>query len=257
MEAVDLLVPPMVATDLPTSAPTVEELKTRITQTVTALVAWVISCQTLTFYAFETQLVPQVLTVGRLCLQLFLQMREAQWRAAAEQSQPGCKRQSPIVRQLGTFFGEVSYACTYIYRSGGGYYPLDIELGLTGDGFSLLLTSCAVRLASKVSYAQTVLLLTLFLHWSPAQSSLEELVLGLGRHTAAWFAHAPENGDPAVIMAALGDIACTKDTPQTARSAGLGRKSLCKALSPTGNPRVITVLKFERWRILTVETEQQ
>ena len=76
MEAVDLLVPPMVATDLPSfapsaSAPTVEELKTRITQTVTALVAWVISCQTLTFYAFETQLVPQVLTVGGCACNFF------------------------------------------------------------------------------------------------------------------------------------------------------------------------------------------
>jgi hypothetical protein len=173
MEASDLLMPPAEVLAEPVTAPTVEELKARITQTVSDLVVWVLSCQTLSLFAFETQLVPQVLTVGRLCLQLFLAMREAQWRATAEQSQPGYKRQGPIVRQLGTFFGKVSYARTYFYRTGGGYYPLDIELGLTGDGFSLLLTSCAVRLATKVSYAQTVLLLTLFLHWSPAQTSLE------------------------------------------------------------------------------------
>jgi hypothetical protein len=201
MEALDLLVPPAEAMDAPTSALTVEELKARITQTVSALVVWVMSCQTLSFFAFETQLVPQVLTVGRLALQLFLQMREAQWRATAEHSQPGYKRQGPIVRQLGTFFGKVSYARTYFYRAGGGYYPLDLELGLTSDGFSLLLVSCAVRLATKVSYAQTVLLLTLFLHWSPAQTSLEELVLGLGRHTAAWFAQAAApSGDGDVLV---------------------------------------------------------
>jgi hypothetical protein len=206
--------------DAPTTAPTVAELKARITQTVGALVAWVMSCQTLTFFAFETQLVPQVLTVGRLALQLFLAMREAQWRVTAAQSQPGYKRQGPIIRQLGTFFGKVSYARTYFYRTGGGYYPLDIALGLTGDGFSLLLTSCAVRLATKVSYAQTVLLLTMFLHWAPAQTSLEELVLGLGRHTAAWFAHAPApSGDGDVLVIQID----SKATP-TATAAELARR---------------------------------
>jgi len=203
MEASDLLMPAAEAMDAPTTAPTAEELMARITQTVGALVAWVMSCQVLPFFAFETQWVPQVLTVGRLALQLFRQMREAQWRATAEHSQPGYKRQGPIVRQLGTFLGKVSYARTYFYRAGGGYYALDIALGLTSDGFSLRLVSCAVRLATKVSYAQTVLLLTLFLHGSPAQTSLEELVVGLGRHTAAWFAQAAAprgDGDVLVIQ---------------------------------------------------------
>lgn len=221
MEASDLLMSPAEALDEPATAPSVEELKVRITQTVSALIAWVLSCQTLTFFAFETQLVPQVLTVGGLCLQLFLQMREAQWRATAVQTQPGYKRQGPIVRQLGTFFGKVSYARTYFYRGGGGYYPLDIELGLTGDGFSLLLTNCAVRLATKVSYAQSVLLLTLFLQWSPGQTSLEELVLGLGRQTAAWFEHAPApSGEGEVLVIQID----SKATP-TATAAELEKRS--------------------------------
>ncbi len=55
----------------------------------------------------------------------------------------------------------------------------------------MLLRSYATRIATKVSYAQTVLILSLFLHWSPAQESIEGMVLGLGRHTAAWFEHAP------------------------------------------------------------------
>lgn len=234
MEASDLLMSPAEAMDAPTTAPTVEELKARITQTISALVVWVLSCQTLTFYAFETQLVPQVLTVGRLCLQLFLAMREAQWRATAAPSQPGYKRQGPIVRQLGTFFGKVSYARTYFYRTGGGYYPLDIALGLTGDGFSLLLTSCTVRLATKVSYAQTVLLLTMFLHWAPAQTSLEELVLGLGRHTAAWFEHAPApSGDGDVLVIQID----SKATP-TATAAELARRRGPRPANPhPGSPR--------------------
>jgi probable addiction module antidote protein len=52
-----------------------------------------------------------------------------------------------------------------------------------------------------------------------------------------------EDGDPALIAAALGDIARAKGMSQVARDAGLGRESLYKALSPDGNPEFATVLK--------------
>jgi probable addiction module antidote protein len=52
-----------------------------------------------------------------------------------------------------------------------------------------------------------------------------------------------EDGDPALIVAALGDIARAKRMSQVAREAGLGRESLYKALSPTGNPEFVTILK--------------
>jgi len=52
-----------------------------------------------------------------------------------------------------------------------------------------------------------------------------------------------EDGDAALIIAALGDIARAKGMTQVAREAGLGRESLYKALSPTGNPEFTTVLK--------------
>ncbi len=52
-----------------------------------------------------------------------------------------------------------------------------------------------------------------------------------------------EDGDAALIVAALGDIARAKGMTQVAREAGLGRESLYKALSPTGNPEFATVLK--------------
>jgi probable addiction module antidote protein len=52
-----------------------------------------------------------------------------------------------------------------------------------------------------------------------------------------------EDGDPALIMAVLGDIARAKGMSQVASEAGLGRESLYKALSPTGNPEFATVLK--------------
>jgi probable addiction module antidote protein len=52
-----------------------------------------------------------------------------------------------------------------------------------------------------------------------------------------------EDGDAALISAALGDIARAKGMTQVARKAGLGRESLYKALSPNGNPELATILK--------------
>jgi probable addiction module antidote protein len=63
---------------------------------------------------------------------------------------------------------------------------------------------------------------------------------------AAYLDAALEDGDTAVIMAALGDIARAKGMAQIARDTGLGRESLYKALSVTGNPEFATILKVVR-----------
>ncbi len=55
-----------------------------------------------------------------------------------------------------------------------------------------------------------------------------------------------EDGDPALVAAALGDVARAKGMSQIAQAAGLGRESLYKALSPEGNPEFATVLKVMR-----------
>lgn len=52
-----------------------------------------------------------------------------------------------------------------------------------------------------------------------------------------------EEDDPALLAAALGDIARAKGMSDIARDMGLGRESLYKALSPDGNPEFGTVLK--------------
>jgi probable addiction module antidote protein len=60
---------------------------------------------------------------------------------------------------------------------------------------------------------------------------------------AAYLEAALEEGDPALIAAAMGDIARAKGITQIARETGLGRESLYKALSTEGNPEFATVLK--------------
>ena len=60
---------------------------------------------------------------------------------------------------------------------------------------------------------------------------------------AAYLEAALEEGDASLFNAALGDIARAKGMSQLARETGLGRESLYKALSPTGNPEFATVFR--------------
>ena len=73
--------------------------------------------------------------------------------------------------------------------------------------------------------------------WDPADH------LKTDEDMAAYLEAALEEGDPALVAAALGDIARAKGMTQVARDAGLGRESLYKALSPAGNPEFATILK--------------
>ena len=59
---------------------------------------------------------------------------------------------------------------------------------------------------------------------------------------AAYLEAAFEDGDPALIAAALGDIARAMGMTQIASRAGVTREALYKALSATGDPRLSTFL---------------
>lgn len=73
--------------------------------------------------------------------------------------------------------------------------------------------------------------------WDPAAH------LTTAEDVAAYLEAALQDGDPQLVAAALGDIARAKGMSQIAREAGLGRESLYKSLSPSGNPELATVLK--------------
>jgi probable addiction module antidote protein len=70
--------------------------------------------------------------------------------------------------------------------------------------------------------------------------------LGSEGAQVAYLEAALEDGDPAVVAAALGDIARARGMSEVARRAGLGRESLYKALSRDGNPELATVLRVVR-----------
>lgn len=54
------------------------------------------------------------------------------------------------------------------------------------------------------------------------------------------------DGDPALVAAALGDVARGIGMSEMARATGLAREALYKALSSRGNPELGTVLKVLR-----------
>lgn len=59
---------------------------------------------------------------------------------------------------------------------------------------------------------------------------------------ASYLEAAFEDGDPALIAAALGDVARAQGMTQLASQAGVTREALYKALSPNGDPRLSTFL---------------
>ena len=63
------------------------------------------------------------------------------------------------------------------------------------------------------------------------------------------------DSDPALVIAALGDIARARGMMQLARETGLTREGLYKALSPEGNPSFATVMKVCKTLGLKLHTE--
>ena len=76
--------------------------------------------------------------------------------------------------------------------------------------------------------------------WDPAEH------LRTDEEIAAYLDAALEDGDSALVAAALGDVARAQGMAKVARKSGLGRESLYKALSSEGNPEFATAMKVIR-----------
>lgn len=76
--------------------------------------------------------------------------------------------------------------------------------------------------------------------WDPAER------LTAPQAIADYLDAALEDGDPKVIASVLGDIARAKGMAEVARTAGLSRESLYRALSDNGNPSLATTLAVVR-----------
>ena len=63
---------------------------------------------------------------------------------------------------------------------------------------------------------------------------------------AAYLDEAMEDGDPKVLVAAMGDVVRARNVSQVARATGLTREGIYKAFSASGNPSFATVLSVAK-----------
>jgi hypothetical protein len=125
-------------------------------------------------------------------------------------------------RTLKTAWGAVTYGRTHLIRrrGGTGFVPLDAVLVLTRDSLSPWVMQWVGRLATRLSFAATRLLCRAALRWSPATETIEQVVLGLGRHAAPFvqqLAAPPHDGEVLVVEV---DGKC----PPTATAAELSKR---------------------------------
>jgi probable addiction module antidote protein len=72
---------------------------------------------------------------------------------------------------------------------------------------------------------------------------------------AAYLNAVLEENDPSLLAAALGDIARARNMTQLAKTVGMSREGLYKALSGTGNPAYATISKVANALGLRIKIE--
>ncbi len=174
---------------------------------------------------FEHRLIASIFRLARLLIALFLCLWQERTpvRTTEVRGKEEYRRQPAKPRLLGTFFGKVRYWRTYQFQTNGrsgGFFPVDLALGLTADGFSFGVLGRAVQLATKMSYAAATVVFKSFLAWSPSTKTIEEATLGLGRYTAQWVEQRPAPTDDGEVLVIQID---SKASP-TAREEELAKR---------------------------------
>src|SRR5437870_2957390 len=175
------------------------------------------------FGKFEKQLLVRIAVLGACLIRLFLTARyerlDLQPFLEDGKYRPG---DDYAERTLKTFYGEVTYGRHYLMSRGGGsgFFPLDRVLGLTRDRLSPWVMQWVARLATRMSFKASQMVCKAVLNWAPATETIEQVVLGMGRHAAPFMkqlAAPPQDGDVLVIEV---DGKC----PPTATEAELAKR---------------------------------
>jgi hypothetical protein len=175
------------------------------------------------FAKFEKCLFALLAILGRLLVRLYLTARHERLDLEPYLQDGQYRRgEAYAERTLKTAYGEVKYGRAHLSRrrGGAGFYPLDAVLVLTRDKLSPWVMQLVGRLATRMSFAATRLMCQAVLRWSPATETIEQVVLGLGRHAAPFMqqlAAPPDDGDVLVIEV---DGKC----PPTATAAELSKR---------------------------------
>ena len=182
-------------------------------------------CETseLTFWRFEKQFVTVMATIGVALIRLFLTAcyHRLDIRPFLEDDKfrPG---EDYAGRKLKTAYGEVTYGRHYFIAEGGGsgIFPLDIVLGLTRDRLSPWVMQWVAKLATRMSFAAARKICQAALNWSPATETIEQVVLGMGRHAAEFMRQLKPPKDDGEVLIIEVDGKC----PPTATQAELDKR---------------------------------
>ena len=213
------------------------QIKAAINDKVEAIFAFVDKTDdTRRFDEVERGLIGLVFALARFFLAYFCACREERSKEKEIQRwfRRGYRQRKPERKHLSTYFGRVTFWRTYLRKPGGtGLHPLDVALGLTADGFTLLVMQTCARLSTLVSYEQVTALMLYFLSWSPSKTTVEKAVLGFGRYTTEWFEAAPgPEGDGEVLVIQIDSKATPTATEEELEKRRGKRESTERPLSP-------------------------
>jgi hypothetical protein len=186
------------------------------------------------FLQVETDILVRLRALGLLLLQLVLLVRHLRLDLTPWRQRGFRIDENYAERTLRTTCGELRYGRVYLIASQGkkgpGVHPLDVEMGLTRDGYSPMLIRWFCRLCTRVSFHHAADLGKMFLGWAPSASTIEEWVLGLGRFAYAWLSSGPlPSGDGEVLV-----IECDGKAIPTATEAELNKRRGPRKSKPKG-----------------------
>src|SRR6266704_5059685 len=166
--------------------PTIQQVQDQIRSACDDIIHFCTQQTGITFYHAEHALRLHISSLACLFFQLFLMSFHDRFEYSAW-LEKGEYYKGPLTsRTLTTIYGEVRYWRTYlICKDGGGFYPVDAGIGLTGDGFSPLVMSLVTRLATRVSFSASVLLFRCFYGWAPSSETIQHLIIGMGKESGA------------------------------------------------------------------------
>lgn len=205
------------------------------------LTSWASRTGPVRFMDFEGTLAASIWAVAQAAMVLFLALRDRHvvepLPIIVEREGRRFRRAPAIVRRLTTMFGVIHYGRTYMRevakRGRRGFFPLDLDLGLTSERFSWNVLSSAAWLATKLSFAEARTVLGTFIPHAPSTEVIEQVVIGLGRHTAEWFESAPApEGDGEVLIMMFDSKGAPTATEEELRRRRGKRKKRRKPASP-------------------------
>jgi hypothetical protein len=183
------------------SPPSIQQIQDQIHSMCDDIIHICMQPTAVTFYHAEQLLRSHISSLACLFFQLFLMSVHTQFDYTSWLAKGTYYKGELVSRTIKTLYGEVRYWRTYVIRKdGGGFYPFDAGIGLTGDGLSPLVLSVGTRLATRMSFAASVLLFRCFCGWAPSSDTIQQLVLGMGKDSVAYMDQAPVPPDDGEIL---------------------------------------------------------